>query len=328
VPLDADNLRILFAQISVFGLIAALWLAALTVWLVKHARRKQQLGRRLHGAAAGEGKVDKVLRLWNDDGAAETVVADDPHRSTAQKLELIRQNAGWRTPMPQVLMWLVGITLLLSILVFLITHSLLLTAATIAVILMGFRAYLLRCVSKRSALFEKQLVDALDLGARSLRAGHPLSGAFKLIAQEIDEPLKTVFHEIVDQESLGVGLQQALEQAAQRSLVADMRIFAASVVIQLRSGGNLADMMDRVSWVIRDRMKLSRRARVLTAEAQLSKWILLALPIGLFLVLNLMNKEYMEPFFNTFAGGLMLLVSGVMLMIGAWIMSRMANLKY
>src|SRR4051794_19050439 len=151
--LDPDKLRILFAQISVFGLIAALWLAALTIWLLKHARRKQQLGRRLHGAAGGEGKTEKVLRLWNDDGAAaETVVADDPHRSMAQRLELIRQNAGWRTPMPQVLTWLGGITLLLSVLVFLITHSLLLTCATIAVILMAFRAYLLRCVSKRSAL--------------------------------------------------------------------------------------------------------------------------------------------------------------------------------
>src|SRR3982751_2558201 len=137
--LDADTLRNPFAQISVFGLIAALWLAGLTVWLVKHARRKQQLGRRLHGAGAGEGKSEKILRLWNDDGgAAETVVADDPHRSLAQRLELVRQNAGWRTPMPQVLAWLLGVTGLLSVLVLLITHSLLLTGATIAVILMGF----------------------------------------------------------------------------------------------------------------------------------------------------------------------------------------------
>jgi tight adherence protein B len=326
--LEAEKIRILFAQVSIFGLIAAVWLGGVTIWMLKARRKKDLLARRLNVGAGPDGKSDKVLRLWHDGGAAETIVPDAVERSFMQRLDLIRQNAGWQTPMPQVLMWLVASTILSAALVFVTMHSILLTGATIAVILMGFRAYLLHCVSKRAALYEKQLVDALDLGARSLRAGHPLSGAFHLIATEIEEPLKTVFHEIIDQESLGVSLQNALGQAAQRSLSPDMRLFAASVIIQLRSGGNLADMMDRVAWVIRDRMKLNRRARVLTAEAQLSKWVLLALPIGLFLVLNFMNKEYMEPFFNTFAGGVMLGISGLMLLIGAWIMSRMATLKY
>jgi tight adherence protein B len=322
----------MFAQVSIFGLVAAVWLAGITVWYLKHARRKQALDRRLHadgGTGAGrEGKGEKVLRLWHDGGAAETVVADEVRPSLMQRMDLVRANAGWKMPMPQVLVILAVTIVLLSALVYVGSGSLLATGATVAVVLMVFRAHLLHSVAKRKALYEKQLVDALDLGARSLRAGHPLSGAFKLISSEIEEPLKSVFHEIVDQEALGISLQQALSQAAQRSLSPDMRLFSASVVIQLRSGGNLADMMDRVAWVIRDRMKLNRRARVLTAEAQLSKWVLLSLPIGLFLVLNLMNKEYMDPFFNTFAGGMMLLVSGVMLLIGAWIMSRMATLKY
>src|SRR5204863_9895106 len=169
-----------------------------------------------------------------------------------------------------------------------------------------FRMYLLACINKRAALFEKQLCEALDLGGRSLRAGHPLSGAFKLIATEIGAPVSLMFQEIVEQEALGVSLQRALYNASQKSRSPDMKIFATSVVIQLRSGGNLAEMIDRVAWVVRERMRLNRRARVLTAEAQLSKWVLLALPLGMFVLLNLINPEYMEPFFTTFLGSVMM----------------------
>jgi tight adherence protein B len=87
-------------------------------------------------------------------------------------------------------------------------------------------------------------------------------------------------------------------------------------------------MIDRVAWVVRERMRLSRRARVLTAEANLSKWVLLALPTGMFVLLNMINPEYMEPFYTTFLGKMMLLVAVGMLTIGAWVMNRMATLKY
>jgi tight adherence protein B len=168
----------------------------------------------------------------------------------------------------------------------------------------------------------------LDLGGRSLRAGHPLSGAFKLIASEIPAPVGTLFSEINEQEALGVSLQRALLASAQKSRSPDMKIFATSVVIQLRSGGNLADMIDRVAWVVRERIRLHRRARVLTAEAQLSKWVLLALPVGMFVLLTLLNPEYMDPFFTSFWGSVMLIAACGMLAIGAWVMNHMANLKY
>jgi tight adherence protein B len=123
-------------------------------------------------------------------------------------------------------------------------------------------------------------------------------------------------------------LQRALLNASQRSRSPDMKIFATSVAIQLRSGGNLADMIDRVAWVVRERMRLHRRARVLTAEAQMSKWVLLGLPTGMFVLLNVINPEYMDPFYNTFLGQIMMGVAVAMLMCGAWVMSWMAKLKY
>jgi tight adherence protein B len=200
--------------------------------------------------------------------------------------------------------------------------------AAAAAIVVGFRTLLLRAISKQTARFEKQLVDALDLGARSLRAGHPLSGAFKLISEEIPSPVGNMFREINEQEALGVSLSRALYNASQKSRNPDMKIFATSVCIQLRSGGNLADMIDRVAWVVRERMRLNRRARVLTAEANMSKWVLIALPLGMFVILYLLNPEYMQPFFTTFLGTMMMVVATLMLCLGAWLMSAMAKLKY
>jgi tight adherence protein B len=325
---ESDQIRGLLMQVSIFGLIIAVWVAIVTLWALSRSRKRKLLEARLQINKAAEGGAEKVLRLWREDQPVETLVPSTEQLSLYQRLERMRNDAGWVTPIGVIILWVVASAGLAALLVFLITGNILIASKGALVVLIGFRAVLLHKVTKRSALFEKQLVDALDLGARSLRAGHPLSGAFRLISEEIDAPLNAVFAEIVDQESLGIGIQTALQQAADRSLSPDMKIFAASVIIQLRSGGNLADMMDRVSWVIRDRMKLNRRARVLTAEAQLSKWVLLALPIGLFVALNLMNPDYMAPFYDTFAGGVMLLSAVISLAVGAFVMNKMAVLKY
>jgi tight adherence protein B len=96
----------------------------------------------------------------------------------------------------------------------------------------------------------------------------------------------------------------------------------------MRSGGNLADMMERIAFVIRDRIRLSRRVRVLTAQTQLSKRILLVLPFVVFFVLHLINPRYMSTFYTTFNGQVLLGISGASMALGAWIMSRLLVIKY
>jgi tight adherence protein B len=107
-----------------------------------------------------------------------------------------------------------------------------------------------------------------------------------------------------------------------------MKLFATSVIIQVRSGGNLADMMYRLADVIRDRMRLKRRVRVLTAQTQLSKRVLLALPFLLFGALNLLNPTYMMPLYTTAMGRMLLIIAGTGLILGAWMMNRLSVLKY
>lgn len=334
---DPDQLWQVLTYLSMFGLIMALWFAGITIWYLRRSRYRERLQNRLglqdgvyRGGAspADESAGERILRLWHDGSFVETAVPIGGARTIWQWLEQVRQDAGWQTPMPRILLMLALISATLFLASLLLLKNLLLGVALVVSVAFIFRIVLLRSLKTRQAIFEKQLVDSLDLGARSLRAGHPLSGAFRLMAEEMEDPVGTMFAEIVEQESLGLSVQDALKQAADRSRSTDMRIFAASVIIQLRSGGNLADMMERVAWVVRERMRLHRRARVLTAEAQLSKWVLLALPIALFIVLNILNSKYMQPFYTHFWGKFMIIGAIIMMSIGGWVMGRMAKLKY
>jgi len=322
-----EQIAKLFIQLAAGGLFVAIWFAGIAVWMLRRSQRNRKLERRLQFAQQGADE-ERIIRLWHDGRAVDTFVPDAQHMSWGERLERMREDAGWQMPMMRILALVGFATLLVGLLAWALSGKWLIIIGAMVTIVLSFKAYLLARIGKRTATFEKQLVEALDLGARSLRAGHPLSGAFKLISVEIGAPVSTLFAEIVEQEALGVSLSKALYNASQKSRIPDMKIFATSVMIQLRSGGNLAEMIDRVAWVVRERMRLHRKARVLTAEAQLSKWVLLALPIGMFVLLNLINPEYMEPFFTTFWGTVLLVVAIVMLLIGAWIMNRLATLKY
>ena len=316
-------------QGAAFVLVLALWIALVLLWQAVRARREQRIHSRLGISRISGGEADgKVLRLWHEGGVAETTVEREARPTLMQRVAHMGEDAGWKVSMPALVGVLVAGAAGLSVLLLAITGNFVLPALAPVLLLLAFNGYLQYCINKRTALFERQLVDAMELGARSLRAGHPLSGSFRLISEEIAEPVGLLFGGICEQEMLGVSVQDALEQSAAQSRSPDMKIFAVSVVIQLRSGGNLANMMERVTWVIRERMRLNRRARVLTAEAQLSKWVLLALPILLFLGLSLMRPEYMQPLYSTSAGRIMLLVGTGSLLIGSWLMNRMSVLRY
>ena len=149
-----------------------------------------------------------------------------------------------------------------------------------------------------------------------------------VVADEIDSPVGPMFMSICQKQQLGMKLEDALRDVANFTDSHDMRIFATSVIIHLRSGGNLADLVDRLATVIRDRMRLSRRIRILTASANLGKRVLIALPLLLFGIINAMNPDYMVPLYETPQGKMMLLMALGGVLLGAWVMNRMAKLNY
>jgi len=198
-------------------------------------------------------------------------------------------------------------------------------AVTIVVV---FWIYTKKCMARYSALFEQQLVDALGISARALRAGLPLLGSFQLISEEIDDPIGGVFSRICHEQLLGMDVKDSIRNVAKTVPSPELKLFATSVAIQLQSGGNLADLMDSLASVVRARMRLNRRVRILTAQTQLSKNILIAMPIILFLLLNVLSPEYMQTFYTTTVGKIMLIVMASMILFGAWVMSRMAVLRF
>jgi tight adherence protein B len=176
-------------------------------------------------------------------------------------------------------------------------------------------------VRKREALFERQFLDALTLMAQSLRAGHPLGGALRFVGTQIEPPVGEVFGNICQQQSLGASLEDALRTEALKTSSTDMLMFSTSVAVQVRSGGNLADMMNRLADVIRDRIRLSRRVRVVTAQARLGRNVIAAMPLVIILIMHIGMPEYLDPLYHTAAGNIMLAAAIGALLLGIWVMN-------
>ena len=146
----------------------------------------------------------------------------------------------------------------------------------------------------RIALFEEQLPDALDLMVRSLRVGHPINAAISIVAREMPDPLGTEFGIIADEATYGMPVTDALDRMAERVPVPDLRFLAIAVNIQATSGGNLAEILDGLSKVIRSRFKLFRKVKAITAEARWSGWFLSIFPIVALLLVQVVEPQYYD----------------------------------
>jgi tight adherence protein B len=312
---------------AVFALVLALWLAGVFV----AGARRQARSRRVESRLAVDDEVGagtRVLRLWRDGEESTMEVPGVRRRSFGDRLERINIEADLNVPIQTLILGVLAISLIVSVPLLLYLRTPVPGIAVGAGLIWLLVVYVKRRSVRRLERFETQFVDALDLAARSLRAGHPLMGAFRLISEEIAAPVGQIFGDVCQQQALGSSLEQALRRTSDQHPSGDFKLFATSVVIQMRSGGNLADMMERIAFVIRDRMRLSRRVRVLTAQTQLSKRILLVLPIIVFFVLHLINAKYMATFYTTYKGQVLLAIAGGSMLLGAWIMSKLLVIKY
>ena len=319
----------LLVGLSAFVLFFAVWSAAVVLWARRRAASGARLDDRLRPPAS-EHQSTRTLRLWHEGREATATVPQAERRPfLTGRLGQLLEDAGWTGMYPgRVILMFASLCVGISALTFALADSVMLGLGITAFAIAVFWIVAQQAVRRQVALFEQQLADALQLAARSLRVGHSIVRAFRLVSEEFPPPVGTVFSEICQQQELGMGMQEALGKAAAESSSSDMKLLATSVVIQLRTGGNLADMMDRVALVIRERIRLNRRVRVLTAQTQFSKRILLVLPVFMFLLLNVMHREYMEPLYTQSAGRAMLGVAVGLLVVGGWIMNRMAVLRY
>jgi len=324
--MDATRLLNLIILITVGLLVFSIWCFCVFVWVTESLFRIKKIQKRL-GIISHKSEDSKILRLWTDSRHDKTAKSKQTRR-LKEKLDKLAYDAGWHTSMQIILLGLAGFIILAFLFVYLISNNIFLSLASVLVIVVGFIGYTNSRIDKREAMFEKQLVDALGIAARSLRAGHPLSGAFQLISQETKEPLGNVFYRICQEQALGLDMKNSIRKVAQDTTNPELRLFATAVAIQLQSGGNLADLMDSLATVIRARIRLSRRVRVLTAQTNLSAKVLIAMPIVMFFILNILNPEYMEPLYSTAIGKILLAVTVVSVTFGWWMIKRLSVIRY
>jgi len=317
---EAHSAIQLIAAAAAFGLVISIWLAGVVLWTAKKRKRMDQMQERLKLAeSAPNDGPGRVLRLWHNGTEATTTVPGMISGSFFDRFERMRIEANFHSPMSIILIRLAAAMLIAAMIGYVTANSPVIVIAAPVAVLIVFWIYLNQRIAKSAAIFERQLIDALELASRSLRVGHPLVGAFRLIAEELPAPMGEMFGRICQQQELGVSMEDAMQNIARDSVSEDMALFATSVVIQIRSGGNLADMMQRLAAVIRERQRLARRVRVLTAQTQFSKRVLLSMPFMVFVLLNVINPRYMQPLYTTGAGEIIAIVSAFILLLG-WIM--------
>ena len=243
-------------------------------------------------------------------------------------LDLARQASIAATPMGMALT-LVGLMTLSFLLLTVFTGAVLQIRILVAVTLGYASLYLwLRDkAKKRIKLFEEQLPDALDLMVRSLRVGHPMTASIGIVAREMPDPLGTEFGLVADEATYGMNVNQALERVADRIPVADLRFLAVAMNIQSTSGGNLAEVLEGLSKVIRSRFKLFRKIKAITAEARWSGWFLSAFPIAALIVVQVVKPGYYDGVVDHALFVPATIAVGVMLAINIVFMRMMVNIK-
>jgi tight adherence protein B len=174
--------------------------------------------------------------------------------------------------------------------------------------------------TRRLHAFEEQFPEALDLIARALKAGHAFATGLKMVADEMEEPVGPEFRKTFDEQNFGLPLKDSLENLTVRIPVLDVRFFATAVLIQRETGGNLAEILENLGHVVRERFKILRQVRVYTAHGRLTGYVLLALPAFLSIALMFINPEHMNLLFREKMGQTMLMAAIVMQTCGfLWI---------
>jgi tight adherence protein B len=187
--------------------------------------------------------------------------------------------------------------------------------------------YLVILKRRRIEKFKRQLPEALDLMARALKAGHAFTNGMRLAADQFDDPLGPEFAEALDEINFGVSVPDALRNLAKRIDCPEIRYFVVGVILQRETGGNLAELMGILSYLIREKFKFQGKVRTLSAEGRLSAIILIALPFFIAAWLQFSNPKYLAALYMDPVGKLMIISAGLMMIIGIFVMKKMVTIE-
>jgi tight adherence protein B len=292
-------------------------------------------------------KKGTVRRRMAEFVSVPTAIRDASRRPTAQLTdkmmegtESMLRGSGWwqrfrwemeiaKITMPPeqiIVLTVVGSFLALLLIKFLF-NSLLVGIVFGIAIPLGVRSYLKYQLARQRRLFAEQLPDNLQVLASALRAGHSFIGALSVVVNDAPEPAKSEFQRVVADEQLGVPIDEALHVVVERMASRELEQVALVGALQRETGGNTAEVLDRVTDTIRERFELRRTVQTLTAQGRMSRWVLTFLPLFLLVAITLINPSYMSVMYDSAGGKIVLVLAGISVACGSLVIKRIVNIK-
>ncbi len=311
--------------IAVAFAVEALW----QWWFSTQSRAARKFSRRIRSLGGGDADNARRLSLLKDRRLADSDRLHEFLRklSIVESLDIHLQQAGSQSNVGRLLAW-TAIAFGTGLFVGIVLFPTWFTALAVAIVC-GLVPLLLvsRQRARRLAQLQAQLPEVADLIARSLRAGHALPSTLQMVAEEMPEPIASEFGMVADEINYGLGLQPAMQRLAERVPIDDLRFLVISVLIQRETGGNLAELMQNMAKLIRERLKLLGQVRALSAEGRLSGWILFLLPIAMGLLLSLSNPVYISKLIEDPAGRTLLAIAVLQMLLGGLWMRSIVSLR-
>jgi tight adherence protein B len=275
----------------------------------------RRMERRLREIAPREGS-DQRSSFIRDKKAGPLPALDRALAGSGSSLSRLIEQSGVATTPSTIVLASVGLAVLLAVfaLIFVRQPFSWLVGGVVGSMLPYL--FLKRRRSTRLKRFEEQFPEALDLLSRAIRAGHAFQTAMGMCADELPAPVGIEFKKSFDQQNFGLPLKDALNELAERVPILDVKFFVTAVLIQRETGGNLAEILDNLAHVVRERFKILRQVRVHTAHGRFTGYVLLALPAALAAVLAWMNPDHMDLLFKEKLGQSMIMAAIVMQTVG------------
>jgi tight adherence protein B len=299
--------------------------------LIGSTDKGTQIARRLEGSAPAQETFEKSAsaQLIRDEGLS-TLPWLDRALSNWSRIGYVRtllSQAGMDTKPGQIILT----TAVVALGTYLIAHLFLgsvmmpviyaLAAGSIPIGTVFYRRH------QRLRAFEKNFPEAIDLLARAVRAGHALNTGMEIVGQEMTEPIAGEFRKAFEEQRLGLQFREALVNLTVRVPLQDVRFFAAALVIQEETGGNLAEILGNLSATVRERFKIRGEVRTRTAQGRLTAIILTSLPPGMLILMHFLNPEYVNVLFTDIYGILALVAAASMQIIGGFILWKIVNIE-
>ncbi len=188
--------------------------------------------------------------------------------------------------------------------------------------------YLLQKRKRRLRRFAEQLPEAIDLMSRGLRGGQALSATVVTVAEESEDPLRSEFRRAADEQSFGLPFRESMIDLSRRVPVPDLQFLVTAILVQKETGGNLAQILDKTSHVIRERVRVTGQMRIRTAQGRLTGWVLCGMPFAMFFGMNFIHPGYGRVLFEEPLGQTMVTYAGVLMVIGVFAIRRIVNIKF